>query len=164
MKFPISNLLFRTAGLTGFWALLSGKFEFQYLFIGLICSLAVAYASLQNAPKNLKAPHILSFAGKAWRFMFYCLWLLLRIISAAWHVSKIVISPKLSITPKMITHKTKLKSELERVIFANSITLTPGTITAELASDELLIHQIDENSSEDIRSGSMENAIGRIKL
>ena len=78
------------------------------------------------------------------------------------HVSRLILHPKLPISPKLIRHKTKLKSDAELVVLGNSITLTPGTITVEIAPGELVVHAIDEASSTDITDGILDSRIERL--
>lgn len=85
-----------------------------------------------------------------------------RIFLAAIHISKVILNPQLPLKAGFIHHKTKLKSDAEKVIFANSITLTPGTITAEVNGDEFVIHQMDDDSAGDILTGLMEDHIQKI--
>jgi len=73
----------------------------------------------------------------------YMIWLLLEIGKANLQVTKQVLAPKLS--PKMITVPTLQKSDLGKVIFANSVTLTPGTVSIDLEKDCLVIHALTED-------------------
>ena len=59
-----------------------------------------------------------------------------------------VINPKLPINPGIVTYKTKLKSDTAKVFLANSITLTPGTLSIDVIGDELFIHWIDVTSDD----------------
>jgi len=93
------------------------------------------------------------------RVILYGIWLLIRIFLAAFHVSKLILHPQMPINPQFIKHQTLLDHDTDKVIFANSITLTPGTITADISGNELTIHQLDEASAEDIRTGAMEKQI-----
>jgi multicomponent Na+:H+ antiporter subunit E len=68
----------------------------------------------------------------------------------------------LPISPKLIHHQTKFKSDGELVVLGNSITLTPGTITVEVAPGELVVHAIDEASSADLVDGVLEARIARM--
>ena len=78
------------------------------------------------------------------------------------HVSRIILSPTLPISPRLIRHQTKLKSDGELVVLGNSITLTPGTITVEVAPGELVVHAIDEASSADLVEGVLDARVGRM--
>jgi len=154
--------IFRSLYLYILWFLLSGKTEVFYLIIGLITSMAIAGISVASSSGPCPYTRIEEIPALIVRSARYAGWLLWRIILAAWHVTEVVLKPRLDIDPAFIEHKTILKNDLEKVIFANSITLTPGTITADLRGDTLIIHQLDEPSAGDITSFVMEKEIARI--
>ncbi len=84
--------------------------------------------------------NILTFAY----FLWYFLILLMNIISANFHVAAIVLSKKINIVPVMIHFETQVKSDTLKVLLANSITLTPGTLTVSITDNQLLIHCLDQ--------------------
>ncbi len=81
------------------------------------------------------------------KFIFYLLsylfFLLLEIIKANLNVAKIVLSPKININSAILKCKTNLKSDFGKSILANSITLTPGTLSVDVKGDDLFIHCMD---------------------
>jgi multicomponent Na+:H+ antiporter subunit E len=89
----------------------------------------------------------------------YLPWLLGKVLKSAFHVSKLILQPSLPISPRMVQHKTELKSDGELVVLGNSITLTPGTITVEVAPGELTVHAIDEASIADLSAGAFDDKI-----
>ncbi len=93
----------------------------------------------------------------------YFPWIVFEIIKSNLAVADIILSRNIeeAIDPEIINYKTKLNSKLSRVIFANSITLTPGTVTMSLFNDELVIHAL---SSEGAVNGiaKIENKLLRV--
>ena len=150
----------RFAGLFLFWFLLSGKADAFHLLTGAATASVISAFSLRGGAAPNTGP--LRLVTLIYRSACYGLWLLSRILLAAWHVTKLVWTRRMRLDPKFIKHHTSLTSETARVLFANSITLTPGTITAEIEGNELLVHQLDGDSSGDITSGLMESHIARI--
>ena len=73
-----------------------------------------------------------------------------EIIKANLSVIPIILSPKKEIEPEILNFKTDIKSDLARVVLANSITLTPGTYTIQLEDDKYLIHALDKSFGEDL--------------
>ena len=133
--------------LCGFWAILSGQLDWsdthqRYLMIcGLIsCALATLLSWRVG---------FLFEEGNVIRIMLrqppYLLWLLWQIVVSNWDVAKRVWQPKLNVDPSMVKAPYTLKSELAIAIYANSITLTPGTVTVHIDSDkkEFLVHQLN---------------------
>jgi len=81
---------------------------------------------------------------KRWLYsLWYVVYLFIEIIKANFDVARRVITPKIPINPGIVTVKTKLKTAMGRMILANSITLTPGTLTVDIKGDTLYIHWID---------------------
>ena len=159
-------IVLQTAGLFLFWAFLSGKWDVSHLLFGFFSALLIAKTGLGTAGSSKEnktySLSITQLPGIFLRALLYSLWLLKSIFFAALHVSKIILSPQMPMAPKLIRHKTVLRNPAEQVIFANSITLTPGTITVDLGENELLIHELDEASAGDIVNGAMEAEIKKI--
>lgn len=153
---------FRSLILFTLWVILSDKRDSVHLVTGAVCAVILALAA---TPRIQKGTPFRPFQGfqLCWYGIRYAGWLLIQIIMAAIHVSKIILSPKISIAPRFIRHKTILRHAWQRVVFANSITLTPGTITADIEGDILTIHQIDDASAEGILSREMEKEIQKIQ-
>jgi multicomponent Na+:H+ antiporter subunit E len=99
------------------------------------------------------------------RFFAYIPWLIYQIIMANFHVARLVLSPKMPINPKIIKFKVKLDSDISLVTFANSITLTPGTITVDIKEGEFCVHALDETVAYDLLfGGKMEDRIAHIYM
>ncbi|RLB25032.1 MAG: hypothetical protein DRG73_02920, partial [Deltaproteobacteria bacterium] len=112
--------------LFAFWILLSGRFDTFHLTLGVICSVLVACLSHDLLFFNIRLG---DFRTRARRFVQAGPWFLGQIFSANLHVADLALSPKMPIDPQIIRFKTKLESDIAWVALANSITLTPGTIT-----------------------------------
>jgi multicomponent Na+:H+ antiporter subunit E len=130
------------------WLALSSEFNWPELICGgavcLIISLfgAHIYSKLGLPPLNLKG---ILFS------LIYIIVLFWEIIKANFDVAYRIIHPRMPIKPGIVVIKTCLKSDIAKLILANSITLTPGTFTLDIIGDELLIHWINvktENTDE----------------
>lgn len=83
--------------------------------------------------------------------LLYILLLIREVIKSNIHIIKLVLSPHISVSPVLVSFKTDLESDLARVVLANSITLTPGTITCNLSDDgTFLVHCLDHRMADDI--------------
>ena len=76
------------------------------------------------------------------RFLGYIIWLFGEIAKSNWAVTRVILSPVMQIRQKMLVVPQSQKTDLAQVIFANSITLTPGTITVETEENGLLVHAL----------------------
>ena len=75
--------------------------------------------------------------------LFYLFLLLIEIVKANLQVIRLVLSPVIEVEPCLVRFRTDLRTEAARVVLANSITLTPGTLTVSLEGNDLLIHAMD---------------------
>ena len=95
-----------------------------------------------------------------WR---YLAWLGKEITKSNWDVAKLVIAPSLPITPTMIWVPASQRSDVGKVIYANSITLTPGTVSVELEHGQVLVHAIAREAAEAVQSGEMDRRVCAIE-
>jgi multicomponent Na+:H+ antiporter subunit E len=124
--------------LFGLWLLLSGHYEPMILALGAFSSLLVTYLAWRMDRVDQYAfPMIIT-----WRLLVYWIWLVKEILKSNLRVVRIILSPSLPISPIMVPFRACMKSDLARMIYANSITLTPGTITTGTEGDILRIHAL----------------------
>ena len=135
-----------------FWLLLSGYFTAFLVSAGLGCAIATVLFV-----RRLK---ILDREGLALaavpRLMGYWVWLLKEIVVSAWRVSRIIVDPKLPISPTLVTFAPTQRSSLWLVVHANSITLTPATITVEAEPGRFLVHGLTRDSAAGAAGGDMD--------
>ncbi len=135
------------------WLLLSASLSWQVVFIGVVVSftLTALYASSRYAGLGS-----VNFSVPVIKAIFVYLFIFLReLIKSNFDVALRVVNPSLPIHPGIVEVKTNLKSPLGRLVLANSITLTPGTLTVETCDDSFFIHWIDV-SSPDIETTTKE--------
>lgn len=152
LSFPLLFLL---------WVVFSGRFDAFHLSLGLISCAGVAYFSGDLFFSH--APDLPSLARLWIRFPCYLPWLIYQIFLANLHLLYLTFHPRALeiIDPHFVRFRSKLKSELALVTFANSITLTPGTITARLSADgDFVVHAIDRVCGEAL-PGEMEKRVAR---
>jgi multicomponent Na+:H+ antiporter subunit E len=135
--------------LFAFWVVLSGKIDAFHLGLGAASAIAVAYtgrrlASVEPAVKDLHA--------KTWRrWPGYALWLLKEIVVSAWGVAKIVLTPGLPIAPRLVKFRCDLDHTVAHLTLANSITLTPGTVTLDCdAKEDYVVHAITKEAGDSL--------------
>ena len=148
--------------LLAFWIFLSGFFDFFHISLGVICCAIVAYAShdllfTRTTLTTLRKRHR---AGR--NFLLYLPWLLYQIYLANVHVVYLVWHPKMPIDPKIVRFKTRWKGDLVLVTMANSITLTPGTITLDIQKGEFFVHALSKKVAEDLLAGEMQDRVGKV--
>jgi len=95
------------------------------------------------------------------RALVYWPWLVKEIVMSALNVSRLILDTKLPISPTLIRTKATQKTATGLVSYANSITLTPGTISVEVNSrdNELLVHAISSDAAEGLATGEMDRRV-----
>jgi multicomponent Na+:H+ antiporter subunit E len=141
------------------WIMIAGKYDLFHSTLGFISCLLVTYLS-----SDLLFPSPPRGLIRQWaRFAAYIPWLIVEIFKAGFHVTYLVFHPRMMdlIDPRIIKFRSKLKSELALLTFANSITLTPGTITVYVSSDgDFKVHAIDRPCADSL-PGTMEEQIAK---
>jgi len=142
------------------WLILSGQYDLFHITLGVIsCGIVLMFSGDLLFGRSRVTEIV-----RLWvRIGAYIPWLLYQIILANFHILYVVLHPKMMelIDPSIIRFQSTLKDELALVVFANSITLTPGTITVYVSVDgDFQVHAIDQKSGEPL-PGDMEARIIR---
>lgn len=154
------KLLARLAMLYVFWLLLSGMYEPFLLVAGLGSAFWVLWFS-----KSLgRARGDRCSAEISWpALLAYSPWLVVEVVRSALAVARIVLHPKLPISPTLVRFRPGQKSDVGLVLHANSITLTPGTISIEASRDELLVHALTREAAEGVLSGEIDRRVAALE-
>ena len=143
------------------WIVFSGRFDAFHIILGLICSAIVAAISGDLMFPSLESRGIFIL----WlRWIAYIPWLIYQIFLANLHVMYLVFHPRMRelINPQIIKFDSELRSDYARTTFANSITLTPGTITINVTVlGRFSVHCIDDKSAQSL-PGKMEKRIRKV--
>jgi multicomponent Na+:H+ antiporter subunit E len=142
------------------WLLLSGKFTPLFLVIGaascvLVLVLVRRFETIdhESVPVHL-GPGVLT----------YWLWLVKEIVVSAVQVTQIILSPTLRISPKIVKVQSLCRTEVGHVLFGNSITLTPGTLTTDIDEQGLLtVHALTAQGAEAVLTGEMNQRVRRME-
>jgi len=143
------------------WIILNGRLDAEVFLLGiglsaLICLFAarcMGYSFRREREVLRRAPG----------FVRYCALLLFEIIKANLDVMHLILSPRLEPEPQIISVRVPLKTGLGRVVLANSITLTPGTITISLEGDCYRIHCLDRTLGEGVDSSPFVSRLTRLE-
>ena len=126
-----------------FWLSNSGHYTPLLLSLGSVSILLTVVLTWRlGGIDRESAPYVRIFG-----FIGYLPWLVWEILKANYDVIKACLKADLDISPALVKVKTTCKSDLAKVTFANSITLTPGTVTIEVEGDRLLVHALYEASA-----------------
>lgn len=136
-----------------FWVLITWTLNYQSLLAGFIGSYALTrfnYSLLITSEQRFQ------ITGKtAFMFIRYLGLMLVAIVKANIDVAKIVLQRKMPISPGIVKFKSDIKKDLDRVILANSITLTPGTLTIDMVDDVYVVHCLTRENADEVCSWNM---------
>ena len=143
--------------LSGTWLLLSGHTNPLLLSLGLLSVTAVvACASRLEVLDDESVPvHLLP------GLIRYVPWLIGQVIRSNLDVARRIVSPELPIHPSVIKVDATHHTEVGRVTYANSITLTPGTISLDVSAETIEVHALTEDAANDLMSGEMARQVQR---
>jgi multicomponent Na+:H+ antiporter subunit E len=134
--------------LFAFWLLLTDSIAIQQIFVGTVCCLAVvAFSTSFRLPTRGQMRLTLR---NFWRLLLFGMILLKEIFIANIGVAKILLSRDMKISPTLSCFHSQLRSPLFRVVLANAITLTPGTLTVSLDDDTFLVHCLTEKGAYEV--------------
>ena len=142
------------------WVALSGIIQPLLLGLGLASSLAVAWLAIR-ADRRDGEP--VPFALRIRRLPGYLLWLAWEIVKSNLDVSRRILSPSLPIAPAVRWLPASQRTELARVIYADSITLTPGTLSIDLKDGIVEVHALNEGSLDALAGGEMDARVARLE-
>ncbi len=156
--------MYRAVGLVGllfaFWLLLSGIFEPFLVGAGLACAIAVAaLARRMDVIDHEGQP--LHLAPRA--FLSYWPWLAKEIVKSGWDVSRRVLDPRLPISPTVVRVEPSQRTVVGLATHANSITLTPGTVTMDASRKQFLVHALTVEGAAGVTGGEMDARVTRFE-
>ncbi|HSW58503.1 MAG TPA: Na+/H+ antiporter subunit E [Dehalococcoidales bacterium] len=148
-----------------FWLVISGRFEIKYLVVGALAAGLVTFLT-----HDLLYNPRLAGQGTSLKYLVECTlhaaryfpWLVWEIFKASIQVAVILLHRKIPIDPALFTFETRLRNRVSQVSLANSITLTPGTITVDLKNNQYLLHCLFPQSAGSLENGVMQNKVARI--
>lgn len=142
-----------------FWILLSGHTSILLLSLALV-SIALVVWIVSRMDYSDKAPVRILFSFK---FISYFAWLIWQVIISNIDVVRRIWDPSLPIKPISRKIKVSITDPLIKTIYANSITLTPGTVTIEVGEDYFIVQALDSKSLNELEAGEMESRLSRLE-
>jgi multicomponent Na+:H+ antiporter subunit E len=146
--------------LFGTWMLWSGHTEVLLLGLGVMSCVLVAVLSRRMGVLDEEGPRL----GVAWRLALYAPWLLWQIVLANVDVARRILDPKLPIAPRLIRVRTQQRSAFGRTVFANSITLTPGTVSVDMEGDHIVVHALTAEAASELQEGAMNRRVADLEV
>lgn len=141
------------------WLVLSGHYSALLITLGALSVCFVVWLSRRMRLVDSEGVFIHLFPG----LVGYWIWMVKEIFVSNVQVARIVLSPSLPISPALIHYKASQSTDLGKVLFANSITLTPGTITTGVHGDDLRIHALEWVFVDGVEEGEMDARVLKLE-
>lgn len=138
-----------------FWLVLSGHFTPLYIGLGIAAAGLVTWL---NRREEIVSEVVRALPGLA----TYTPWLLVQIVRSNVQVARLVLDPRLPIDPAVVRVRTTLRRDLAVATLANSITLTPGTVTVDIDGGALVVHALTRDTAAAVASGDMGRRVARV--
>ena len=139
--------------LFGFWLLMSGYYTPLIISLGVISCLVCVYLTIKGKFLDNETLPIYFFP----RLIQYTLWLIKEILKSNIQTAKVIIMK--SEEPELFSVKATQKTNEGKVTYANSITLTPGTVTTQIKNDIFEVHALTKDFGDDVRSSEMDKMV-----
>ncbi len=162
---PVAHMAGMFIVLFAFWMALAGRTDLKTIIYGLLtCSVTswVTYPLLLIEGRGGSKKYFI-FDVSLPKFFLYALWLLWQLILANVDVVLATVGQNLNIDPKVVRFYFRTENPMAAVVLANSITLTPGTVTINVSDEGLYeIHALTKGSAAGIRDGSMQKKVAEL--
>ena len=141
------------------WLVWSGHYTLLLLFFGaLSCALVLLLSHRMKIIDPEGHPiHLLKGSPS------FALWLTWAIVQSNIDIARRILDPRLPIAPRMIRVKASQKTHLGQVIYANSITLTPGTVSVDVEEGMIEVHALTDEAAKELLDGEMDRRVTRLE-
>ena len=159
MKYPLRIGLL-ILSLFALWLLMSGIYKPLIIGFGVFSSVLCVWIihRLELLDEKSAFQDLALFST-----LKYVFWLIVEIGKADWAVTKLIISQDPQVRQRLISVPATQHSDFAKTLFANSITLTPGTITTNVDADILIVHAIQSDGADDLEAGAMDARVSRFE-
>jgi len=155
------SLAIRAGVLLGIWLLFSGHYDVFHVSAGVLSVVFVLV--LNRALFRIRLyPGDVHREFRVVRAIGYGIWLVKEIVAAAVQVARIVLSPRMPVDPSLLEFHADLPNAGAQTILANSITLTPGTVTVDVDRGVFLVHALTDASATSLVEGVMPARVARL--
>ncbi len=147
--------------LYAFWLVLASRFTLAQLIVGVVIALIIVLYSFDLVFSRDEASSVT--VKRLWHFFVLFLVFIREMVKANIAVVRIVLSPKMNLDPHFKRIRQPLKKDLNRTLYGNAITLTPGTLTVLMDEESLVVHGLRRDNVDAIEGGAIQKAFVKIE-
>lgn len=162
---PIVHLTGMVIVLFAFWMVMSGRTETKFIVYGVLTAAVVSWITypLLLVPNKDNSKRFFVFGVSVPKFIGYFFWLMWQLVLANVDVLLATTSQEMAIDPKIVRFYFRADNPMATVVLANSITLTPGTVTVNVTDDGLYeIHALTPGAASGVLDGSMQKKVAEL--
>ena len=162
---PIVHLTGMIIVLFAFWMVMSGRTETKFIVYGVLTAAVVSWITypLLLVPNKDNSKRYFVFGVSMPKFIGYFFWLMWQLVLANVDVLLATTSQEMAIDPKIVRFYFRADNPMATVVLANSITLTPGTVTVNVTDDGLYeIHALTPGAASGVLDGSMQKKVAEL--
>lgn len=145
------------------WILFSGRITWEITAFGVVIAIALAWFVQRFIAPEMSLKRQWMVFKRIPAYLKYAWLLVTEIVLANFQVMKLILSDREIVVPKLASFKTRLTTASARVVLADCITLTPGTITVHLEDDNYLVHCLDESMEAGLHDSSFERRLEKME-
>lgn len=142
-----------------FWLLLTGSLELKFLTYGFLTALVTAWVTypLLLIPNDAGTKKYFLLGVNVGKLVLYLFWLFWQLVLANLDVLKATVRPEIEIAPRIVKFRYRVENPIAKVCLANSITLTPGTVTIDVTEDGVFtVHALTDGAADGLKEGAMQ--------
>jgi multicomponent Na+:H+ antiporter subunit E len=155
----ITRMLVLLLPLVAAWLLWSGIYKPLLLALGVFSCLLTIY--IKHRMEYFQTEVFALRYGR--RLVGYWLWLAREVVKSSLDVARIVLSPSLPISPRVVVVKASCEDPVDQAILANSITLTPGTLALDVHEGEITVHALTTRGADELMKGEMDRRVAALR-
>ncbi len=143
------------------WIAFNGRITLEIVLLGLLVCAALTFfwQKIFGSRRYMILPPL----RKVWGGIAYLAALLREMVLSNFHVMWLILHPRREVKPQLLLFRTKIKQEAARTVLANSITLTPGTITVRADDGHFCVHSLDESLSKELLHGFLAHRLEKME-
>ena len=145
------------------WIIFNGRITLEIVIAGALISFMLDFFIRKVLRLSLTFTNLIKAARILPDILLYIVVLLVEIVRANVAITRLVLAPEISVEPCLVKFRTPLRTEAARVALANSITLTPGTITVSLDGNTLLVHALNRDIAQGLEGSTFEKLLARME-
>jgi multicomponent Na+:H+ antiporter subunit E len=155
----VTRMLVLLLPLVAAWLLWSGIYKPLLLALGVFSCLLTIY--IKHRMEYFQTEVFALRVGR--RLIGYWLWLAKEVVKSSLDVARIVLSPSLPISPRVVVVKASCEHPVDQAILANSITLTPGTLALDVHQGEITVHALTKRGADELMKGEMDRRVAALR-